>query len=92
MGFIERDLRQEMEERRRDFAAEDRRSSTGRAGTPDKPVYTKGKQANSKNLWYIQADEGWKTSVLCVGMYEWQADWLLSLIQYQPMPPDAERR
>lgn len=38
-------------------------------------------------LWLISCDEGWRQSIVCEGMYEWAADWLLEQIQGKPFAP-----
>lgn len=42
------------------------------------PAYRKVRHDN--NLWLITCDEGWRSTVLCSGMYEDDADWLLTLL------------
>lgn len=32
----------------------------------------------------IVCDEGWRTSIVCSGMYEWAADWLIKVIDGRP--------
>jgi hypothetical protein len=56
------------------------------AATPpseEAPVYSKVLGEHS-NLWMITYDEGWRSSILCTGMYERDADWLLSLLGRTP--------
>jgi hypothetical protein len=53
------------------------------------PVYRKveeGKGGATKT-YMIVCDEGWRESIVCTGMYEWAADWLLSIIQSRPYAP-----
>lgn len=69
------------------------------AGTPgsprkvgnDGPVYRKvlykGPPEHATPLWLISCDEGWRSSIVCEGMYEWAADWLLEQIQGKPFAP-----
>ena len=38
-------------------------------------------------LWMICCDEGWRESIVCGGMYEWAADWLIEQIQGKPYAP-----
>jgi len=45
-------------------------------------VYRKVKQARA--LFLITCDEGWRSTVLCSGMYENDADWLLGLLGRKP--------
>ena len=35
-------------------------------------------------LFMITVDEGWRMSILCMGMYESQADWLLRQLAHRP--------
>ena len=39
-------------------------------------------------LWLISCDEGWRQSIVCEGLYEWTADWLLEQIQGKPFAPN----
>lgn len=48
------------------------------------PVYTKIRESPEPNLWIIRCNEGWRSSVVCGGMYEWAADWLLKVIDGRP--------
>lgn len=50
------------------------------------PVYAKIPEASGSNLFILQCDEGWRTTVVASGMYEHVADWLISLIQGKPFP------
>jgi hypothetical protein len=48
----------------------------------DHPRYHKLRENTSTgSLFMIIVDEGWRTSILCSGMYERDADWLVSVIQ-----------
>lgn len=44
----------------------------------ESPLYRKVKQ--SRGLFLIVCDEGWRASVLCSGMYENDADFVLRLL------------
>jgi hypothetical protein len=59
------------------------------AGTPERPVYTKVKQVpgGATNMFVITVDEGWRSSILCVDLYGWAADWLIEQIQGRPFAP-----
>jgi hypothetical protein len=48
----------------------------------ERPVYRKvAHEENSATQRYmIVCDEGWRESIVCEGMYEWAADWLLNVI------------
>ena len=53
--------------------------------TPDVPVYTKfpqeSKHVGGTHFWAINVDEGWRSWILCTGMYEWAADELLARLR-----------
>lgn len=40
-------------------------------------------------LYMVTVDEGWRQSILCTGMYEWAADWLVTELQGRPFAPEA---
>lgn len=56
--------------------------------TPEKPIYRKvlykGPPEHATPLFLISCDDGWRQSIVCEGMYEWAADWLLAHIQGKP--------
>lgn len=63
---------------------------SGERGTPDAPVYSKFKHDPCQHVkakptatvnWGIQVDEGWRSWILCTGMYEWAADELLARLR-----------
>jgi hypothetical protein len=56
--------------------------------TPEQPVY-RSVRDGAKCL--IVCDEGWRQSVVCEGMYDWAADWLVAQIQGMPYAPGAFR-
>lgn len=59
-------------------------------GSPEKPFYRKveeGKGGATKTF-LISCSEGWRESIVCTGMYEWAADWLVSELQGRPFAPD----
>lgn len=60
--------------------------------SPTAPVYSKILD-NTRNratpLYFIVCDEGWRNSIVCSGMYEWTADWLLKILGRQPYAPEA---
>lgn len=60
-------------------------------GTPDRPVYSKMPDESLKGVrrgfWIIRCDEGWRDSIVCTGMYEWAADWLVEQLQGKPFAP-----
>lgn len=54
--------------------------------TPERPQYRKVPHQHGR-LWMIVADEGWRQSIVCDSMYEWAADWLLSILGQRPYTP-----
>lgn len=59
--------------------------------TEARPLYAKVREAPGSNLFMITCDEGWRSSILATGLWERVADWLIGLIQGQPMPHIPER-
>jgi hypothetical protein len=69
--------------------------------TPEAPIYAKIQQERQERggaagharpatpLYIITCDEGWRLSIVCDGMYEWAADWLLGVLGRQPYAPGA---
>lgn len=59
--------------------------------SPERPIYTKVKHddAWATQMYMITCDEGWRTSIVCERMYEWAADWLLTVLTGQPFAPDT---
>ncbi len=56
-------------------------------GAVERPIYSKFKHTDESHataLFGISCDEGWRESIVCTGMYEWAADWLLGQIQGKP--------
>jgi hypothetical protein len=53
-----------------------------------RPVYSKFPQdkpnAEGTQLYGISCNEGWRESIVCTGMYEWAADWLLGVLARTP--------
>jgi hypothetical protein len=70
--------------------------------TPGRPWYSKFPQDASPQIraaesvevqrptgtqfWAIQVDEGWRSWILCTGMYEWAADDLLARLREHNRP------
>lgn len=56
------------------------------AGTEESPIYRKVKEGkgNATKTFMIVCHEGWRESIVCTGMYEWAADWLVTQIQGRP--------
>lgn len=54
-----------------------------RQGIETSPFYRKVEQTGVTKtpLFMIVVDEGWRESILCSGMYEWAADWLVEQVQ-----------
>lgn len=57
---------------------------------PDMPIYEKVPHDldTATQRWFITCDEGWRKSIVCEAMYEWAADWLLSVLGRQPYAPE----
>ena len=60
--------------------------------TTEEPVYAKFQQRREdgtpSSFWATTCDEGWRSSIICTDMYEWVADWLLTLLERRPLAPD----
>ena len=54
--------------------------------TPQRPLYTKRPEVQSTNFFAIEVKEGWRSWILCTGMYEWAADGLVEMLQGRPAP------
>jgi hypothetical protein len=39
-------------------------------------------------MWMIVCDEGWRQSIVCTGMYDWAADWLLAILLDREFAPE----
>ena len=62
------------------------------AGTTEHPHYRKIEdQSHATKLFFIVCDEGWRESIVCSGMYEGVADWLIEKLQGNPFAPDRIR-
>jgi hypothetical protein len=57
--------------------------------TAEQPRYAKVRENPGAftPLFIITCDEGWRQSIVCEGMYEWAADWLVSIVQGKPYAP-----
>lgn len=55
----------------------------------DHPVYRKVKDDSRgvTPVYFIVCDEGYRESIVCDGMYEWAADWLLEVLGRRPYAP-----
>jgi hypothetical protein len=60
-------------------------------GTVERPIYNKflekGPPEHATPIFGISCDEGWRQSIVCTGMYEWAADWLVGELQGKPFAP-----
>ena len=59
--------------------------------TEARPFYTKVLSGtNSPDpttpRYLISCDEGWRVHIVCSGMYEWAADWLIEVLDRRPYP------
>lgn len=52
--------------------------------TPESPVYSYMRDPNTRNMYVVCVDEGWRSSVVCAGMYEWATRWLVDELQGKP--------
>lgn len=61
--------------------------------TPEAPIYRKirGNGNSATQLYFIVCDEGWRDSIVCSGMYEWTANWLLEVLARKPFAPEVIR-
>jgi len=59
-------------------------------GSPAEPLYAKIPHEHSEGtqLWFITCDEGWRSSIVCDGLHEWTADWLLEVLGHRPFAPN----
>lgn len=53
------------------------------------PTYRKVEdlESGATKLFFIVCDEGWRESIVCERMYEWAADWLLTVLDGLPFAP-----
>jgi hypothetical protein len=54
----------------------------------ERPHY-RYRQETGTNAFLVVVDEGWRSSVVCSGMYEWAAKWLVAQLQGKPYAPDT---
>lgn len=58
------------------------------AARESSPLYSKFAQdkpnPEGTQLYGISCNEGWRESIVCTGMYEWAADWLLGILARTP--------
>lgn len=48
------------------------------------PHYRYQREASNVNKFMVICDEGWRSSIVCTGMYEWAAIWLVETLQGKP--------
>ncbi len=59
------------------------------AASSQRPIYAKQRQDTAGTAFFmITCDEGWRSSIVCTDMYEWTADWLLTLLERRPFAPE----
>lgn len=54
----------------------------------ENPRYSKMRQPDTNGMYMIACDEGWRSSIVATGMYEWAADWLLGVLGRRPYAPE----
>jgi NADH:ubiquinone oxidoreductase subunit D len=54
--------------------------------TPEHPVYTMVLEdgGDATDRYMIRCDEGWREMIVCEGMYQWAAEWLLRVLGNRP--------
>jgi hypothetical protein len=61
--------------------------------TSEAPIYRKVAERDDRpsrtTRYMVVCDEGWRSSIVCEGMYEWSADWLIGVLGHQPYAPDV---
>lgn len=57
--------------------------------TPENPHYETVREEHPEGtkLYMVTVDEGWRSTIVCGGMYEWAADWLVEQLQGKPFAP-----
>lgn len=58
--------------------------------SPERPVYAKVREEDSRSFFAITCDEGWRSMIVCTSMYEWAADWLLGILGRRPFASSRE--
>lgn len=60
------------------------------SGTPERPHYAMVRHGEgATQLYMVTCDEGWRSSIVCEGMYDWAATWLVGVLQWQPFAPET---
>ena len=64
--------------------------STAAPASPEAPIYRMlpDPDSGATQLWYIEVDEGWRSSIVCERMYVWAAEWMLIQLGRRPYAPD----
>lgn len=61
------------------------------SASENSPIYSKFPEERPNpegtQLYGISCNEGWRLSIVCSGMYEWAADWLLEVLGRRPYAP-----
>lgn len=52
-------------------------------------TYRVAPDPGTNNLYMIVVEEGWRQTVLCWGMYEWAANWLVRILAHHPFTPEG---
>lgn len=63
----------------------------GVAPSAECPVYTARQETAGEPFghWLVECDEGWRSTIVGSGMYEWAARWLVEQLQSRPYAPGA---
>lgn len=61
--------------------------------SPEAPIYRMLPDSSSSatQLWYVECDEGWRSSIVCERMYGWAAEWLLIQLGRRPYASPESR-
>jgi hypothetical protein len=51
------------------------------------PLYKVEQQGETHHLFAVTVDEGWRSTIVCSGMYRWAAEWLVTQLQGKPYAP-----
>lgn len=57
--------------------------------SPEHPLYEAVPQetTGATQFFMVTCNEGWRSSIVCTGMYPWAARWLVDQIQGRPYAP-----
>lgn len=56
--------------------------------TPERPLY-EATPSLGGSLWNVTVNEGWRSTIVCSGMYDWAARWLVDQLQGKPFAPET---